>query len=38
MAGATVREILGDTPEMSGSHQHGAVKKNVHDNHLGWVG
>ena len=35
---STPSEILGDTPEMSGSHQHGAEKKNAHGNHLGWVG
>ena len=26
---STPSEILGDTPEMSGSHQHGAEKKNA---------
>ena len=35
---STSSEILGDTPEMSGSHQHVAEKKNAHGNHLGWVG
>ena len=35
---STSSEILGDTPEMSGSHQHGAEEKNKHDNRLGWVG
>ena len=49
MAGAAIRVIFSNpqpgwneestsTPEMSGSHQHGAEKKNAHDNHLGWVG
>ena len=35
---STSSEILRDTPEMSGNHQHGAEKKNTHGNHLGWVG
>ena len=35
---STFSEILGGTSEMSGSHQHGAEKKNVHGNHLGCVG
>ena len=36
---STSSEILGDTPEMSGSHEHGAEEKNAHGNHhwLGWI-
>ena len=34
---STSSEILGDTPEMSGSHEHGAEEKNVLDNHH-WLG